>query len=224
MAYDRQSILISWLFDILGEDEVAVTSLHVSGTTSFDASAALGGVSGADLISLQGAMTTLMSNSDLQWGNFSRETGIKLAALDTSGHYLEEPLVADIGSPASGSSTGNVFPQDTVVVSLRSPSTFGQANRGRMYLPHCCINRVTATPFMNGTAIAAVATAAQVFLNAVNDVMNTGSDPAIIQIMSSKGTGAAKAVTTCAIGNVLDTQRRRRNRLVEQYTSRAVSS
>lgn len=224
MAYDRQALLISWLFDILGEDEVAVTSLHVSGTTSFDAVAALGGLSTADQDGLQNLMSTLMSDDDFQWGNFSRATGLKVAALDTAGHYLTDPIVRDIVSPASGSATGLVFPQDTVVVSLRSPSTFGEANRGRMYLPHISINRVTATPFMNGTNIAACATAAQTFLNGVNDITNTGSDPAVIQIMSSKGAGTSKAVTSMAIGNVLDTQRRRRNRLTEQYTIRSVSS
>lgn len=223
MAYDRQSLLISWLFDILGEEEVAVTSVHVSGTTSFDAVAALGGLSTADQDGLQALMSTLMSDDDFQWGNFSRATGLKVAALDELGHYLAEPLVRDIQSPASGSSTGLVYPQDTVVVSLRSSSTFGEANRGRMYLPHIAINRVTATPFMNGTNIAACATAAQTFLNGVNDITNTGADPAALTIMSSKGAGAAKAVVSMAIGNVLDTQRRRRNRLTEQYTSRSVS-
>lgn len=224
MSYDRQALLISWLFAILGEEEVAVTSLHVSGTTSFDAEAALGALSTSDQDDLQDAMSTLMSDSDLQWGNFSQATGLKAAALDTSGHYLAEPVTRDIQTPASGSSTGLVYPADTVVVSLRSPSTFGEANRGRMYLPHCAINRVTATPFMNGTAIGNVATAAALFLNTVNDVCNTGPEPGVIQIMSSKGTGTSKGVTSMAIGNVLDTQRRRRNRLVENYTTRSVSS
>lgn len=77
---------------------------------------------------------------------------------------------------------------------------------------------------MNGTNIGNVATAAALFLNTVNDVCNTGPEPGVIQIMSSKGTGTSKGVTSMAIGNVLDTQRRRRNRLVEGYTTRSVSS
>src|SRR3954468_13799299 len=157
LSYDRQALLISWLFAILGEDEVAVTSLHVAGTTSFDAEAALGALSTSDQDHLQEAMSTLMSDDDLQWGNFSQATGLKAAALDTSGPYLAEPVTRDIQTPASGSSTGLVYPADTVVVSLRSPSTFGEANRGRMYLPHVAITRVTATPFMNGTNIGNVA-------------------------------------------------------------------
>jgi hypothetical protein len=92
-----------------------------------------------------------------------------------------------------------------------------------MYLPHCSVTRVTATPFMNGTNIGGVRTAAVAFLDGVNNIMNTGADPSLISIMSSKGTGTTKGVTTVAVGNVLDTQRRRRNRLTENYTSGSVS-
>ena len=70
---------------------------------------------------------------------------------------------------------------------------------------------------MNGTDLAFVRTAAGVFLSAVNDITNTGSDPGLISIMSSKGAGTTKGVTTVAVGNVVDTQRRRRNRLTENY-------
>lgn len=223
MAYDRQSLLISWLFDIIGEDEVAITSLHVSGSTTFDAVDALGGLSTGDLDALQVLMSTLMSDSNLLWADFSRATGIKVAALDVTGHYLTDPLVRDIQTPASGSSNGPIYPQDSIVISLRAASTFGQANRGRMYLPHCATIRVSATPFMSGTQLGGLRTAAQTFLNGVNDVTNTGADPAVLQIMSSKGTGTSKGVATLAVGNVLDTQRRRRNRLTENYLTATVS-
>jgi hypothetical protein len=223
MPYNRQSIMVNWIFSVTGTDEVAYTGVHFSGASDFDASAGLSQLVDAGLEGLSGPMITLMGSSDLLWANFSNLVSVKAAALGVSGEYLGAPAILDGLTGNTGTATGPVYPQDSVVLSLRTNTTFGEANYGRMYLPHCAINRATTTPFMSGTNLAPFATACQTFLNALNDYMNTGDDPSALTIMSAKGTGTSKAVTNMAVGNVLDTQVRRRRQLNENYTFKTVS-
>jgi hypothetical protein len=217
MAYDRQFVLLTWNFSILGTQEVANTTLHISGDTGFDAASALANLDSSDLAALNTSMRVLMGTTEINWANFSKFEGIKAAAKDVAGHDIAAPKELATGTPASGSATTTVFAQDTIVVSLRTATTFGRANYGRMYLPHSGMTRFTGVPQAADATCAAVAAAAVDFIENVNVVTNTGAEPGGASIMSKAGTGTAKAVTRVAVGNLVDTQRRRRNRLAETY-------
>jgi len=224
MAYDRQQLRVDWIFRVDGTDEIAITGCSVSGAADFDAAAALENFdTPVDGLTLDTAMQNLLSPAPIAWASYSTLTDIKVAALGTDGLYLVEPKIYSASSPASGS-LEQIVPQQSVVLSLRSPTTLGRANYGRMYLPHCLLPLLAGTPTASvATADAAVADA-QTFLNIVNDTFNVGSNPAVLQIMSSVGAGLSRGVTRCAIGTVNDTQRRRRNRISEVYSFATVSS
>jgi len=224
MAYDRQFLKVDWIFRIDDTDEIALTGLHITGATDFDAEAALvaynNTVSGELLNDLMGVMLT---TAPYAWADYSTITDIKVAACDTSGHYLVEPKIYSPGTTNGGTLT-QILPQSTSVLSLRTPTTLGKANYGRMYLPHTIVPLDNGTPTATfGSATAAVALA-QTMLDGVNNIFNAGAEPGIIQIMSATGTGLSRPVTRCAVGTVNDTQRRRRNQLQEVYAFAAVST
>lgn len=217
MAYAGQQLKVTWIFRIENTEEVGITSVSITGA-AYDAvpalAAAVGRSSGTAML---GAMSTFMVTTGLQWAAYSQLTDVKIAALDTAGHYLTDADITSDATPESGLAQ-QVLPQSSVVGSLRTASTLGDANYGRMYLPHTKLELPTDLPTANSTVTGLVSVGFAGFLGAVNDEFNQGPEPGVVSIMSFKGAGLSKGVTRSAIGSVTDTQRRRRNRLTEVYS------
>lgn len=217
MAYDRQSLRWSMLYHIDGTEEVAVTSVHTSGATGWaGAEAALADLDMGDVENLATLWLTQHEILTYQWANYSVFDGIKVAAIDVAGHYLGAPRLYEDTAPTSGED-GFVLPQATVVASLRSPSAVGEANYGRMYLPHSMLTPQDVTPFGSIVRAQELATWMAGWIAALGVITESLSSPSLPVIMSSKGAGTAKAITRVAVDTVTDTQRRRRNRLIGSY-------
>ena len=140
-----------------------------------------------------------------------RLTHWKWALQDISGDYPAGHVPLEhVYSPAlAGSSTNmGTQAQDTIVVSLRTDLPRGRGHAGRIYPPprpvevnpQGLLGNVTAllTPFV---------TLAQAIQNAVDSPLVVGSELA----------STLRPVTHLRMGQVVDTQRRRRNALPEMY-------
>lgn len=220
MTYGGQFLKITWLFRIGGTDEVADTSLNYTSAPGWTgAVAGLAQLDDADLVSMRESYNDNMMDLDhISWASYSDLYGIKVAAIGTDGHYLTDPLVAETDIPESGTAEG-VLPQSTVVLSLRSGFTIGKGNYGRIYLPHTTLGTVTGTPYANPTNAAAIATAGKTFLNDVTATLNAALTATVFPAIMSQAAGTpTRGVTEVAVGTVTDTQRRRRNRLIEAYS------
>lgn len=163
------------------------------------------------------AATGISSGAVLEW--------VKVARIDPLGHYTQEPVIFE-GDPVPGGVGGinASSPQDALVITLASGNTFGDANYGRFYLPWSALAVSTSTGKM---VVTNVLTQAQTFLNSLNaQVLNwnplDNGDYQVV-IMSEKGAGTTKPVRQVRVGDVKDTQRRRRNKLVETYISANVT-
>jgi len=221
MSYDRQFLSVDFGFTVDGSSEIAVTGLNYSNAPAWaGAEVALAEVaassgSGNDLIV---AMTTLMDTPALGWSTYSKLRTVKVAAISTTGLYLAEPFVFEDSTPASGD-YGPWPPQSTVVLSLRSGFTLGGANYGRMYLPHTQPGLATLLPVMNTGTRDVIVAAGKVFVNAVTARLNTAiTDVVSPTIMTNKTGNPSKFVAQVAVGDAVDTQRRRRNKIVETYS------
>lgn len=126
------------------------------------------------------------------------------------------------GTLPTGANSGTMFPpQDSVVASLRTPQ-IGRRGRGRMYLPPCPTS-ISSTGADIGVVTSAgrtaLAGAQKTLLEALhlNDAVKTR--PIVI--------GAPYAdyavISQVRIGNVVDTQQRRRRSLAEVYTTVTVN-
>lgn len=214
VAYDRKYLKISWLFRDTSSLEVAVTSLHVAGTsTSYDPVPDLPSYDATVCETLLTAYGTMLGAGAITWANYSSLHGIKVAAIDTAGHYLTDPVVHErTGTAIHGGST-EVLPQCTVVLSLWSGASLGKGNYGRMYLPHTRLTLNTSSSVAASTTQTALKADAKTFLNAVNTVAGGISTGTGLRIPSNVGFN--KAVAYVRIGKVTDTQRRRLNALDE---------
>lgn len=153
-------------------------------------------------------------------------TGVKLATLNTDGSTKAGEVSYFYPSvPFAGGGGGVAFPpQVSLVASLRSDTPRGLASKGRMYLPGVNVG-VGNGGKLAGSTVSALCDVLADFFTAVNGSIDaTGS-----VILASEGSkpplvapGISRMVTQVRVGDVYDTQRRRRNELVETYVSQPV--
>lgn len=113
-----------------------------------------------------------------------------------------------------GTASGSSCPyQCSPVVSFRT-ATLSRAGRGRIYAPSPAVAALTAAR-LSSTAAGNLADSAQAMLQALD---TAGFTPVIYH----RSTGTTTNITTIDVGDVIDTQRRRRNQLTEVRTSRTI--
>lgn len=221
MAYDRGFLKVSWLFTILNTDEIAVTSLNLStpDDPTFNEAAAIAEINMPVLGPLLGArMATLLTNAAVFWADYSRLVAVRIAGVDTTGVEFDPAKLWEDTTPAAGDNN-QIIPQASVVVSLRSGSSVGSGNFGRMYLPHTELQLAANAPRSSTGFTDAFVIAAQTFLAGVQTDIDSAITAAVNpMIMTQVVGGTSKRVNQVAIGDVVDTQRRRRNQLPEVYS------
>jgi len=225
MPYNQQFIKFTFIFSVTGEDEIADTSINYTRASGAWAGAAatLAELDEGNLEEMGGFLVSAYGVSGGRWADYSSLAAVKAAAIGTDGHYVAEPLLWIDDDPTSGTVIGNPI-QVTTVASLRSGATLGTGNYGRMYLPHFYMSQLTANPHADSTQIAGLALAVADFISACTEEINTVvTAPLYPAIMSQAGSGSAKEITEVRVGNVNDTQRRRRAQLIETYATHAVS-
>lgn len=221
MAYDQEFLRVTFGFTVLNSLEIAQTGVNLSGPDDpiWDSAEALAEIDIAVVGPLLLArLTTLMTNANMRWADYSRLNYVRIAAVNIDTTEDDPALLFEDSTPAAGA-TAQVIPQASLVLSLRSGLTTGSANFGRMYLPHTEPNLQASSPFVATATTSALATAAATFINGVNtDVNAVTTQEATAMIMTQVTGGISKKVNQVAIGNVIDTQRRRRNQLPETYS------
>ena len=162
-----------------------------------------------------------------------KTTQIKVAAINTNGTTDTDKIdYYTFPTPISGGGSATLLPpQISLAATLTSDNQRGLASKGRMYLPGINTAVQTTDGHLISSYVATLTTNFKTFLDAVNAAQGTSGKI----ILASKGhkvansnpveylAGRSAWVTGCRIGNVYDTQRRRRNGLVETYEARVLA-
>lgn len=151
---------------------------------------------------------------------------VKLNAVDVNGRYTSqagghEYVFADLAG--GGDAVSFNANQIAIAVSLTTGFTRGPAHRGRYYLPMPAMQNLP-TGLINPIYQAGLTASTKTFLEAVADVPGADILNSPTPSVMSRKAGAAghRKITGCAVGQVLDTQRRRRRSLPENYSSQAL--
>lgn len=112
----------------------------------------------------------------------------------------------------AGDSGNSLPPQCAIVCTLRT-NLSGRSHRGRFYLPPAATGVVTNLGRLNSTAQANMADALQDFMTTV---LGAGHTP----VVYSRVLHATTVITALDVGDVFDTQRRRRDSLSETRQTR----
>lgn len=224
MPYDRRHVLAQWGGTLPG-GEIWSNSIRLAGSDT----GANAHVPDQDQIVewLEGpakdAVAAFHARADSGIHAVAKLTFLKLNVVDMNGHYIEQTTHEYVYSPVvDGGSTATMHPnQCTLVVSTTTAFERGHAHRGRFYLPLCAMAPQSTTGQLAPSQALAVAVSAATFLSALHDQPGLdvpgSTEDVTVCVMSKIGAGATNRITGVEVGTVIDTQRRRRNALVESY-------
>lgn len=132
-------------------------------------------------------------------------------------HTYASPIVGGYGGSPQA-------PQVALAASMTSAVSRGLAAKGRMFLPGVCLT-VGSDGKLSSFSVGGVATAFQTLINGINT--DAASDQKVI--LAAKATtlpvvqaAVNRLVTGINVGNVFDTQRRRRDGLTETRTAHTI--
>ena len=183
-----------------------------------------------------GYWATFMTNGAHQISNAWRVTQVKLALINTNGTTDEENIdYYTYPTVVTGAQGGTPWvPQITLAATITSDFQRGLAAKGRMYLPGVNSGIDATTGKLGSTFTNTLNTGFKTFLDAIN----SNSTLPYNVVLASKGhktdtldsnghpvyeNGRQALATGCRIGDVYDTQRRRRNGLVEVYNTKVLA-
>lgn len=173
------------------------------------------------------AWRTFFENATSYISSFYLTTQVKIAAWDTNGHTEpDQVFYAYPQTELNGAVTGIVLPaQCSLVATMLSDRPRGKASKGRMYLPSIAAMPAGTTGKISAANAGSIADNLKTFFDALTGDADIPGE----LILAAKGTGALPALTaqndyveTIRVGDVIDTQRRRRNGLAETYVSRVL--
>ncbi len=140
------------------------------------------------------------------WGTGTSATQLTVRQYGSSGQLTD---VGSVGLSGYAGSVGAIANQVALVVSFRT-ANFTRSGRGRMYLP------ATGTAVGTNGKLAGTSQR-QAIADAAADLMDS-TDGAV----ASEKLGSLIPITTVLVGDVPDTVRSRRDKLVESYVSASV--
>lgn len=147
-------------------------------------------------------------------------TGARLEVRDDGDDALIALSIATRATPLVGTGTLRMPPQAAMVISLRT-NTPGARGRGRLFWPVPAA-AVDTTFRVASSLQTAMLSDARAWFKAIEGILGTNF-PTIGFYLSvrSKANAATPHVVRMQVGNVIDTQRRRRDALAESYASLA---
>ena len=185
---------------LLATGEQYQFSVHTQGTANDSLAAA----------AADDALDALLAGASDLWTDNVSFAAPRVTQLASSAGF---PAVSQQLGTSSGVGTGSgsmLPPQVAICVSLRT-ALVGRAFRGRFYLPGPSTVQITDVGRLGGTAVEAATTGTQGMLAAL---LAGGYIP----VIAHRASGTNTICVSADLGDVLDTQRRRRNALGEVRT------
>lgn len=220
MAYPHRVARVTLSGTMFGGQEIWSTGFFM-GFEGQDAPA----ITDTGVSDISNAWQTFFSNASSEISNKYQYTMCKVQMLGVDGKAL--PDTAKYYSPVSavngGSASQALPPQIALVATLANSLPRGLATKGRMFLPG--VNAlVDSTGHIGTGTTTAIATNLQTFFGAIMNDADTPGRAVLASLGNSLQLrpGEIRNVTQIRVGNVYDTQRRRRNALMEAYQIKPV--
>lgn len=197
---------------------------------------ASGGDTGADPTQAQAdaiaaLWETFFENSTTGITSYFNTLGVKVALVSTAGVSNPGSTVFSYYPTAIVGGAGSVStfpPQISLVATLTTAKPRGAGSKGRMFLPGVK-HPIDATGHLISANVLTVRDNLKTLLDGINALPAVGGVTHEVVLNSALAPGipghpaTMTPITGVRIGNVYDTQRRRRNQLVETYSSVALA-
>jgi hypothetical protein len=210
----------------ISKDDIWVNSLHVSAAN--EAQDETGTITTAMVAKLPALFNHVKTRYCDTNGLVSYATleYIKVAAIDpVTGKYIGQPATYYPAAPVQGTATSwHVAPQDSVVASFQTTIRSGKASKGRIYLPAGFAETQPSTGLIADNQVAQVAAIVKGLIEDFNSELGSEGINAEVGVASAGQNIVFAQIGKVKVGNRMDTQRRRRNRLEESYTTVTIGS
>jgi hypothetical protein len=182
------------------------------------------------------AWSAFFTHANSKVSNAYKTLQVKVSQLETDGDVdLDMIDIYDYPAAITGAFAGSPMPpQISLAATMTSDTQRGLASKGRMYLPGVAASISNTDPKIGSVDQGNIADRLKIFFDAVNASSAVAGDI----ILASKGhkftvlqdpnnwyyvNGVIAKVTGVRVGDVYDTQRRRRDGLDEIYVSRVLA-
>lgn len=200
---------VTWTWAIASGFERAAHTLHILGSTGETLTQCAAAVNANNTLFIQSLGLNLPTQTTLirtRIDQVNEVTGRVIAGVDGS-----------VPAIASYAGSNPLPPQCAVVTTLRTALS-GPRFRGRMYLPGVDKAKITGNGVLLTAARDGWRATAVTFLQGIINDPTTDLKPVVF----SKTAGGSSPVVAVEVGDVLDTQRGRRDRMPESRTSGAL--
>lgn len=207
--FDREHIYVQWGGKLPGNDiwSCGFRMRKISAGAVDDGSTLISGIATA--------ITAYHQSTQLNLSQAAKLSFVKVNAINTAGHYrstgsTNEVILADLPGAVGGAQFPN---QVCCAVSLTTGFSRGPAHRGRFYvpLPTYAIGTDGRIGVTDVNRMSAASAALMTSINTVN------ADYEMAVFSRKSGAAGNRRVTGVLVGRTMDTQRRRRNKVLEDW-------
>lgn len=221
--YRNNHIKITLLGVLTDTEEIFSTGFRVGAETTNVDQTQWDSINEVVMDNIGSAAIALWTNQDTRIPNQWALTSIKFAWVDREDNYLADAKEFELPTTGGGGIFG-FSPQLALVASLVSSKRKDPGRYNRMYFP-TTIPSLYGGAYLNSDQQTDFAQAVSDFITDVNNILAAGVSPLIqARVFSAKWEGNTLPIVQVRAGRVIDTQRRRRNKLVEDYVTINVSS
>lgn len=174
-------------------------------------------IADAEQTAISNAVSAFHTAINSQISSLAKLSFVKFNAIDVDGHFVSQAtnqtVLADI--PGGIVQTSPNFPNQIAwAVTTTTGFTRGLAHKGRFYIP-----LPTGAPAADGLMSANAASQLKGTANTLLTALNAVSTGLKVAVFSRKlNAPTHRLITGIAVGRALDTQRRRRRKLLELYS------
>lgn len=214
MAYPYQFIKFTFGGALAGNNEIWTCGFHLGHGTAGVTVGQFNALE-ASLPSLGDLVKSYITDASMRIPSGASVQWIKLALIGTDGKYVTEPLEYILPSSGAGQASTGYVPQASTVVTLVSGKFKDPGKYNRFYLPAAPPSGLGSYRLTQAQTEAMAATSAE-FLGDVHEIVYHEANGLTIKAVS-QNVSEYYDVIWARVGDVLDTQRRRRNKISENY-------
>lgn len=215
MAFPYNYIKLTFGGELANTEEVWTCGFHIAQQDSDVNSSNLPSEEGAKATEIVNAIKGFHASSDNRVPSNMRLNWVKFALIGKDGKYVGSPTEIILDAYQNGTSGSGFIPSTAVVYTLVANKFKDPGKYNRFYLPTVPPSKVNSFKETSSQGLDR-ANSLKTLIQRVNAAFADDAGALAVRVVSQR-TKAYLAVDIIRVGDVIDVQRRRRNRLYERY-------
>lgn len=224
MAYAWSYIKLTWGGSLANDEEIWTCGIHFANQNADVLGGAWTSIDGTVMSNIANVIRTMHTTSGLAIPQGVKLEWVKVALIGRDGKYEQAPKEFIFSTAAGGATSSPYAPQLSTVITLQSNKYKDPGKFNRYYVPS--LGPIGASNYKYTKAMTdEMAEAHATMLDDLNDIFNGLSGQMTLRAAAvNQKTASYEYITKVKVGSIVDTQRRRRNKLVEEYSEFPVSN